>query len=448
MKKRNKLILGSISLSFILIACVFYWASYPATITLPAKAVETRTATGSEVLLAGFGKADITPKGEVFLAGFSHNRKSTGVHDKLYARCVYIEKGDFKLALVSLDLLGGQYHRLEKIKKALKPKIDPSAVIIASTHTHSGPDTIGFYGTWLLSSGIDADYMNEVEKKTVEAIALAMQDRHPVVMRAGSAQVPDKTIKNIREAGVFDPELSVISFDLKNAPDIGPITLFNFAAHPEVLWDDNTKITADWPGYAISLIEKETGGDAIFFNGALGAMVTPDVKVDDKGDEVHTFEEAGRIGGIIGKTALEALQAAKITQSPVIGHSRRVIYIPIENRFYVFAKRAGLIERPVYMKNVETVVNAVRLGDAMIVTVPGEVYPKIWLSLKKKLNGRVLMVFSLADDELGYILYPEDRRKKLYSYERSMGPGDKAGPMIENQLEDLAKRLDRSGLSD
>src|SRR5580704_8620280 len=62
-------------------------------------------------LAVGFAEVDITPavaaKGKpVYLAGFGHNRKATGVHDPLKARAIVLGHEKTKIAIVSVDLVG------------------------------------------------------------------------------------------------------------------------------------------------------------------------------------------------------------------------------------------------------------------------------------------------------------------------------------------------------
>jgi hypothetical protein len=57
----------------------------------------------------GFATRAITPAlggKPVYLAGFGHDRKATGVHDELWARAVGVSDGRQKLAIVSVDLIG------------------------------------------------------------------------------------------------------------------------------------------------------------------------------------------------------------------------------------------------------------------------------------------------------------------------------------------------------
>src|SRR5215217_1069980 len=61
-----------------------------------------------------------------------------GVHDPLYARALVLEHGDRRVALCGLDLCGVQ----EDVVAAARTRIadvDPDHVLVAASHTHSGP---------------------------------------------------------------------------------------------------------------------------------------------------------------------------------------------------------------------------------------------------------------------------------------------------------------------
>src|SRR5437588_11499966 len=100
----------------------------------------------AEALEVGFGKAEVTPDvhaAPVWIAGYGHNRRATGVHDPLWARAVVLRDGKKKVALVSVDLVGLQYPNVQNVRKRLP---DFAYVLVASTHNHEGPDTIGLWG--------------------------------------------------------------------------------------------------------------------------------------------------------------------------------------------------------------------------------------------------------------------------------------------------------------
>ena len=84
-------------------------------------------------------RADITPPPGVRLWGYSDRESpATGTLDPLYARVLVLEADSQRLALVSVDL-GRSFGpaSLEWLQDATRN--DVSFLIVAATHTHSGP---------------------------------------------------------------------------------------------------------------------------------------------------------------------------------------------------------------------------------------------------------------------------------------------------------------------
>jgi hypothetical protein len=93
----------------------------------------------------------------VYLAGFDNNRLAMGKHDDLWARALVLQYGRTRIAIVALDLIGyyskAGYYGLNEIKKQLDPRLGLQEILIASTHNHEAPDTIGLWGANPLSDG-------------------------------------------------------------------------------------------------------------------------------------------------------------------------------------------------------------------------------------------------------------------------------------------------------
>src|SRR5262249_32458822 len=137
-------------------------------------------------LQAGFAEADITPKvgGErpVYMAGFSQNRKATGVHDPLLARAVVLKDGKSKIAPASVDLVGFFHPNVVRVREQL-PGF--AYVLVSSTHNHEGPDSLGLWGPNPFTSGIDPEYMKIVEAQIVKAVRDADTAARPESARIG-----------------------------------------------------------------------------------------------------------------------------------------------------------------------------------------------------------------------------------------------------------------------
>ena len=101
-------------------------------------------------LRAGAAKTSITPDvhaGKIYMAGFGSNRVATGVHDNLYARCLSIGAGGKTLVVCAVDLIGLFHQDVLKVRSKVKAQLPGvTQVIVASTHDHEGPDTMGLWG--------------------------------------------------------------------------------------------------------------------------------------------------------------------------------------------------------------------------------------------------------------------------------------------------------------
>jgi len=108
----------------------------------------------ADELTVGFSEVDVTPKlaedKPVFIAGFSHNRKATKVHDPIMARAVVLSDGKQKIALVCVDVVGLFNAMAQSVRKQLEGF---TYVCVSSTHNHEGPDTLGLWGKSPLVSG-------------------------------------------------------------------------------------------------------------------------------------------------------------------------------------------------------------------------------------------------------------------------------------------------------
>ena len=64
-----------------------------------------------------------------------------------------------------------------------------------------------------------------------------------------------------------------------------------------------------------------------------------------------------------------------------------------------------------------TQLNVVNVGNAQILTIPGEALPNIGYYLKRKMRGEKNLLFGLTNDAFGYILTKEDWGSfKRYEY--------------------------------
>jgi len=382
----------------------------------------------------GYAQNIITPSLErpVFLAGFGNNRRAQTVHDDLFVRALTIQDDRTTLILAALDLIGFFSHDVRDVIRNLRASntftaLNPE-VIIASTHTHHGPDTMGLWGPDDKTCGVDPQYMAATKEKIAGTILASLSAREPASVKWTSVPVPG-VAKNARNPEIVDDELTLAQFSSD-----GKVlaTLFNFPCHPEVLWEHNPNITSDYPGCLRKKVEEQTGASCIFFAGALGGMMTPDVRD-------HSFEEAEIMGNELAEEGLKALAMVE-GQSSTVFIQKKEIRARLTNILYKLAFRRRLLPD---MRDphgcIHSEVNLIKIGGLWLATVPGELLPKLGLQIKASMRSagaETAGVIGLANDELGYILpiedfkYPWNPFRPGKHYEETNSIGKDIGPQV------------------
>jgi hypothetical protein len=388
----------------------------------------------------------INPDGSsVFLAGFGDpgERPALTIHDDIYVRCLVLNYDGTTIVFVALDLIGYFIDQVDLIRTEIEYEygIDAANIIIACTHTHSGPDTLGLWTPPYPIPGVNWPYIEFVANQIKESIGQAYQNMEKAYIRFASALVPG-LMKNSRDEGRVYPNLEVMKVQNRRGKNIA--TMINYAGHPEVLWSDNLQISSDYVGYLRDKIEEKLGGVAIFFNGALGGMITPDV-------EEHTFEKAEEIGHALAYATIKALKSRKSyawgsffpSWKKTFNLEKIVFEVPLENPEFYYVMSIGMLQRasPWYnpevppMGSITTEVNVINIGKAQFITMPGEVLPSIGYRLRDAMTGKFKFQIGLGNDELGYII-PADEWDPS-QYEESMSVGVQTGIVMEEILTEM-----------
>src|ERR1019366_6695190 len=201
----------------------------------------------------------------------------------------------------------------------------------------------------------------------------------------------------------------------------------------------------DFPGAVREAIEKRYGGTAIYDSGDLGAVeivgdsdrssrTTFDGKdfpvVKDNRAATFSFARTEAVGREVAKAAVEAIEKGEWSAVPPFSIQKRELRVPMDNLGYQFLISKGVLARihgfdAAGGPQVVSTVYAVRLGDAQIITVPGELFPELYYGVAKHrredcskadtglsleppvrdfMDVKYRFVFGLSPDELGYFV--------------------------------------------
>jgi hypothetical protein len=379
--------------------------------------------------LAGAASRAITPAlGErpIFLAGFQNDRRATAVHSDLFARALALRLDEQAFVLVVCDLIGLGRPDVEDIRAMLAARGVQAELVVACTHTHSGPDTIGLWGASRDVNGVDAMYLAALKQTVVAVAEEALTFCCPVRLRCATTNLPGY-IANGRTPGLVDDQLTALQFEKPDGEIVA--TLLNLACHPEVLDETSTLISSDYAGAACRAVEAAAGGMAVHVSGALGGMLSPAIAQRDAAG-------VAAMGRAYADAAMDALAQAALADISQLELRRIDFDLPLANPIFTIAQESGIIRSRDSRDNLATTCSLVDLGPVQLVGLPGELLPRLGFELKAALPGPGRVLIGLADDELGYILpddefvTPSDYLHPGQQYEESMSPGPRTGSLV------------------
>ncbi len=406
-------------------------------------------------LQAGAATSNITPWLGVTMPGSFHPRYGEDVHDELLAKALVIDNGDVRIAMVTCDLIAIP----EAIANAVKARIEercgisPECVMVNATHTHSGAGVSN-----LLGMGEDEGYTTWLPLKVADAVELAVKRMQPA--RAGFASVmedrisfyrrwlmKDGTVRMnpglnnpdlVRPMGEIDPELAMMYVEGVDGTPISVVA--SFSLH-YVGTGSVGEVSADYFGQFFNLMRHYLGGNCvpILWNAASGQINNNDYSGEriwrDRG-----HPRARRMANVLAGHVLTEIQLMDLDEelaleavTGTLEFSRKVItetdldiaeqilaggYDYEEGPFSwvvgqpVRKDRVGVYARQcqrlaVLPEQMTAPVQAIRLGDAAILALPGEIFVETGLRIKAQTSASPLMLVSLANGYIGYVCTDE-----------------------------------------
>ena len=251
---------------------------------------------GAAPLRAGAGRADITPQTGYYLMGWVRSdSRGEGQLTRLFARAIVLQRGDRKLALVSVDLAAVPAGLVADAAQRVAGRgFDESNVIVSASHTHSGPagyfnypafNTVAPTDTtptdFEVASPADPQLYTFLARRIAAAIRRADRDTEPAVAgwgatriigltqnRSVEAHLNDHGIERDFGAGApaldplgalhtIDPVVNVLRVDKVRGGRRVPIGMWStFANHGTVVRPTFTYYNADHHGAASRLAEQ------------------------------------------------------------------------------------------------------------------------------------------------------------------------------------------------
>ena len=385
--------------------------------------------------VVGFGKKALLPpdveRRVYYIAGYGENNPARGVIDPQYVSALWLDdqSGGGGRLFLSFDVVGLLAKDVALIKKrlaAFRLHTGCRGVTVFSTHNHAGIDTMGLWGPLPLS-GKNPKFMELLFSGAAEAAEAAYADRRTGRLFFGKTEVPDMQ-EDIRTPEVYSRTLSRFRF----VPDDGgrEVWFLNFASHSESLQGCNHLVSADFPCYLRERIREKTGAETVYAVGAIGGMISMQIENEDLLRKEHRLLESTRAIGYRLADYAMGISAERLL-SPRVGSITQAFYVPVENPLLSLAGLVGIISVDRYFlpaPAVKTQLSYLEIDGVPLLFLPCELFPELayggCLPAEESATGSGpeinppplteiagaddLIVFGLTDDELGYVIPPND----------------------------------------
>jgi len=343
------------------------------------------------------------------LAGFGDRLEpATEVHDDLEVRAVYLAGGGEgpAVCLVVCDLLGMSSSFASPIRQSVAAELGlpESAVLTASTHTHSGPSCIA--GSEAVGWPTPPGYLSVLVAACTAAASQARHAAAPASLAYRHARLPGGLSVN-RRGLPYDPWLALLDVRSVSGARLG--VLANLAVHPVALGPECRAVSADWVAPFRLALEATVGGQAVMLSGALGDVNPHHVHRQNNRCTADGFAEADELGRELADAVATEVSSAEslVDAIEVVRHER--FEAPLGDT--LLAQLVGAA-----VTSVELVEWS--LGGARLVSVPGEAFHALGKAVEAARDSPVLLA-GLAPVWLGYLPDPFGQ-----GYEEAMSYGE------------------------
>lgn len=451
-------------------------------------------------LRAGAARSNITPDlGGDIIGGF-HPFPAMHVHDDLWAKCMVLDNGGTRVALVVCDVLGLSHLACREARRIVQEEtgIPAASVMISGTHTHSAVSVIGerFMATEELTT-----YQRTVARRIGDAVRCAVNNLEPARLGWATAAEPrhvfnrrwfmkpgaiqpnplggqDQVKMNPlrgsadleRPAGPTDPEIVFLAVRSTNGRPVA--LLANYSLH-YVGGVRGADISADYFGIFADRIQQLLGADrqdppfvAMMCNGTSGNI--NNIDFTQPAPRAAPYERMREVAEDVAQAVFKVYPSIQWRDTASLGAAFEELELGFRHptpeqldraKGIVAARKPGTKAtlEEIYADRILKVsehpargaipLQALRIGDVGIATMPLEVFVEIGLDLKRRSPLKPAFVVSMAHGYFGYL--PTVEHHALGGYETWLGTSRlevDAAPKIVEKLLDMLARMHNPGM--
>jgi neutral ceramidase len=383
----------------------------------------------------GCGSAVITPRVGLQMGGFSGKRIAEGVHDDLMAKAVYLADGpENRMMLIVVDTLEVDRHFVDEVRRRVEQEtgVPAACCLVAAIHTHSGPSGLGRVA--LSDSQVFGTFDGRLFERTVAGCVTAARKARrwarEGTIKSGITSMLQPICGNRRVRAAEQVQMRVLDVETRTRCAV----VYNLDCHPTVLHKENRLYSADFPGFAASIMPllEPFVTMPVFLNGAAGDMSTRFYR------QSSDFAEVERIGTIVAESVAASLDVLEPMKGPFtvravevpvrlkakqfpsaqnlehrIADARKKLEVarlervqnlrPLESAIEGLTFAATMVDRAGKVEYIESRLSLVRFGDILVAGIPGELFSSLGNDIRAAFPDHVVLVAGYCGDYMGYI---------------------------------------------
>ena len=391
---------------------------------------------GGEQWRLGFAKRELMPElneGKTYyIAGHGSGHVMKDVATPVYVSAVWLDCGrDEGIVWIAADIVGLTNVEVEVVRNRIRSSHvirGCKNVIFSCSHSHSGIDTVGYWGKPFASipaDGKDHDYMEQLFSVSQTVAEDAYLHRKPGRLYSGKAKIP---------GGLFSKRINTDRHEVLSRlrfrdADGNETWMVNVGAHPNSLGGDNRSLSGEYPYYLRDYVKEQTGAQVLFGIGAIGGMDAADF------DEPDLWQRIRKQGEFFAKAAIGIKEDEERELQPEVRLLRRQFYLPVDNNVLAFLAILGTMSFTPYPDPnaatgiaMKTEMTYMTLGDQKLLFLPGESFvPTVYggyLPAERSATGQGeevnpmplamicedenLTVYGVTNDMTGYSVEPNN----------------------------------------
>ncbi len=400
-------------------------------ILVTAAMIGTGQARSAE-LRVGVARVDVTPPLEMkaTLGGYGArmNKPATGVHDRVWAKCMVISDGAKRFALVTADIIGfPPTFKIALVRRLADEGWTAEQIMLLPSHSHTTIGMNALNPKNVLKIPQIGLFHKELYELTLDHLATVIRQaaKDLAAARVGTAKIElEGWNRNRRKNNRFsDCELTLTRVDTADGKPLA--VLVNWTAHPTFMDHPDMMFSGGWPGHLQRTLEALIGDGVtvMYYNGAEGDQ-SP-VARPDSGES--NWEKAERYGRELALAVWPLWQRTKTSRDVAFAYDLAPVKLPKTTYHPDFMETGGReygLSKEVMdmilavMMVPRSGVGMLRLGDLLIVGIPGEMAAELGMQIKRGVREKTgvahPVIGGLANEWISYIISAEEYAKGGY----------------------------------